>query len=93
LARFITEIKRTNTCCELTKADIGKEVVLFGWVNNRRDHSSRSDRSYRSNADSANGSHPGIGRSGRKSSSFRRSCTTPYIVSSRWKSPASARVV
>jgi aspartyl-tRNA synthetase len=38
LARFITDIKRTHSCGELTTADIGAEVVLFGWVNNRRDH-------------------------------------------------------
>jgi aspartyl-tRNA synthetase len=38
LARFITELKRTHTCGDLTKDDVGKEVVLFGWVNNRRDH-------------------------------------------------------
>jgi aspartyl-tRNA synthetase len=38
LPRFITELKRTHTCGELTKADVGKEVVLFGWVHNRRDH-------------------------------------------------------
>jgi aspartyl-tRNA synthetase len=38
LPRFITELKRTHTCGELTKADLDKEVVLFGWVHNRRDH-------------------------------------------------------
>jgi aspartyl-tRNA synthetase len=38
LPRFITELKRTHTCGELTKDDVGKEVVLFGWVANRRDH-------------------------------------------------------
>ncbi|WP_257462391.1 aspartate--tRNA ligase [Archangium lipolyticum] len=35
---FITEVKRTHTCGQLTKANIGEEVVLFGWVQNRRDH-------------------------------------------------------
>jgi aspartyl-tRNA synthetase len=38
VARFITELKRTHSCGELTQADLDKEVVLFGWVNNRRDH-------------------------------------------------------
>ncbi len=29
---------RTHTCNELTKAAIGQEITLSGWVSNRRDH-------------------------------------------------------
>jgi len=29
---------RTHTCGQLTKSDIGKEVILCGWVATRRDH-------------------------------------------------------
>jgi aspartyl-tRNA synthetase len=35
---FISQVKRTHTCGQLSAADVGKEVVLFGWVQNRRDH-------------------------------------------------------
>jgi aspartyl-tRNA synthetase len=38
LPRFITELKRTHTCGELTKANLEQDVILFGWVQNRRDH-------------------------------------------------------
>ncbi|MFP2931761.1 aspartate--tRNA ligase [Pyxidicoccus sp. 3LG] len=35
---FISEVKRTHNCGQLTGANVGEEVVLFGWVHNRRDH-------------------------------------------------------
>jgi aspartyl-tRNA synthetase len=35
---FINEVKRTHSCGQLTGKDVGQEVVLFGWVQNRRDH-------------------------------------------------------
>jgi aspartyl-tRNA synthetase len=38
LARFISELKRTHLCGQLTKDHVDEEVVLFGWVANRRDH-------------------------------------------------------
>ncbi|HKP56615.1 MAG TPA: aspartate--tRNA ligase [Polyangiales bacterium] len=38
MARFIDELKRTHLCGELRAADLEQDVVLFGWVQNRRDH-------------------------------------------------------
>ena len=38
MPEFIRDLKRTHSCGELTAKDVGKEVVLFGWVHNRRDH-------------------------------------------------------
>ena len=35
---LIGEWKRTQNCGQLTKADIGKNVTLMGWVGRRRDH-------------------------------------------------------
>ena len=35
---FIGKLERTHLCGELRAADAGKEVVLMGWVNRRRDH-------------------------------------------------------
>jgi aspartyl-tRNA synthetase len=37
-SKFISEVKRTHHCGELRGTDVGKEVVLFGWVQFRRDH-------------------------------------------------------
>ena len=36
--RLIHDIKRTHLCGSLRDTDIGKEVVLMGWVHTRRDH-------------------------------------------------------
>ena len=34
----LENMRRTHHCCELGAGDIGKEVVLMGWVQRRRDH-------------------------------------------------------
>ncbi len=36
--QFISEVKRTHSCGALRASDIGSDVVLFGWVQFRRDH-------------------------------------------------------
>src|SRR5512133_809310 len=38
VARFIDELGRTHDCGQIRATDIGQEVILFGWVANRRDH-------------------------------------------------------
>ncbi len=38
MSEFITELKRTHTCGALRASNIGQEVILFGWVQFRRDH-------------------------------------------------------
>ena len=38
MPEFIRELKRTHSCGALTAKDVGAEVILFGWVSNRRDH-------------------------------------------------------
>ncbi len=35
---FLSEHKRTHSCGELRPTDAGREVVLYGWVDGRRDH-------------------------------------------------------
>ncbi|MDB5036891.1 MAG: aspartyl-tRNA synthetase [Bacteriovoracaceae bacterium] len=36
--RFLHELKRTHHNGELTRKDLGKNVVLMGWIQTRRDH-------------------------------------------------------
>lgn len=38
MKKFIQDIKRTHSCGALNAKNIGQEVVLMGWVANRRDH-------------------------------------------------------
>jgi aspartyl-tRNA synthetase len=38
VARFIDELQRTHDCGQIRASNIDQEVVLFGWVANRRDH-------------------------------------------------------
>ncbi|WP_263358914.1 aspartate--tRNA ligase [Acidicapsa ligni] len=35
---FLGKLERTHLCGDLRAADAGKQVVLMGWVNRRRDH-------------------------------------------------------
>ncbi len=35
---ILGKMKRTHNCCRLCADDVGKEVVLMGWVQRRRDH-------------------------------------------------------
>ena len=35
---LLEDMRRTHSCCELGVDDIGKQVVLMGWVLRRRDH-------------------------------------------------------
>jgi len=38
LPDLLGDMRRTHSCCELGLDDVGKDVVLMGWVLRRRDH-------------------------------------------------------
>ena len=35
---MLGKMRRTHNCCELGRGDAGREVILMGWVQRRRDH-------------------------------------------------------
>src|SRR5688572_16229010 len=35
---FVSRLKRTHMCGEITQKNQGAEVVIMGWVDSRRDH-------------------------------------------------------
>src|SRR5262245_11948741 len=41
MAEFLVDKKRTHSCNALRPADVGRDVVLMGWVAHRRDHGGR----------------------------------------------------
>ena len=38
--KFVKELKRTHYCGHVSPAAVGQKVVLYGWVETRRDHGS-----------------------------------------------------
>lgn len=38
MSSFVSEVKRTHRCGELSQQNVGEKVVLMGWVDGRRDH-------------------------------------------------------